>query len=99
MASHLRAAGETTSQGEACTRGAVWSLRPRWGMASARPGRPRGGRRQWPEGRDTRAGVAAGSGGPRRTVHTWMERGLLVPSHTAKGGPIKSTLSQAQLES
>ena len=28
-----------------------------------------------------------------------MERGRLVPSHTYTGGPIKSTLRQAQLES
>jgi hypothetical protein len=99
IASHLRADGYTTSQSEAFPRGVVWYLRHRWGIASARQVRQRGWRRQWPDGSSTLAGVAEGIGVPIRTVHTWMARGMIVPSQTYTGGPIKITLSAEPIAS
>jgi hypothetical protein len=99
IADCLRQEGYTTSQGDPMTSGAVWYLRQRWGIASARQVRQRGWRRQWPDGSYTLAGVAAVIGVHIRTVHTWMERGMLGPSQAYKGGPIKMTLSEEQIES
>ena len=58
-----------------------------------------GWRRQWPDGSYTLAGVAEVIGVHMRTVHTWMARGMMVPSQTYQGGPIKITLSAEQIES
>src|SRR5262245_36808163 len=64
-----------------------------WG----RPARTPGGQRQWPDGSYTLAGVADLIGVHIRTVHTWIARGMLVPSQAYKGGPVKIGLSGEQI--
>jgi len=98
IAACLSADGYTTSHGERLTRGAVWSLRKRWRIASARQERQQGARRQWPDGSYTLVGVAEVIGVHIRTVHTWIARGMLGPRQAYKGGPLKITLCEEQIE-
>ena len=44
------------------------------------------------------AGVAEVIGVHNRTVHTWIERGMMVPSQAYKGGALKIALSEEQIE-
>ncbi len=98
IATRLSAEGYTTSQGDALTGGAVWYLRQRWQIASARQERQQGSRQQWPDGSYTLAGAAEIIGVHCRTVHTWIERGMIVPSQAYKGGALKIALSKEQIE-
>jgi hypothetical protein len=52
---------------------------------------------QWPDGSYTLAGVADLIGVHIRTVHTWIARGMLVPSQVYKGGPVKLGLTAEQI--
>ena len=63
-----------------------------------RPARRQSMQRQWPDGSYTLAGVAALIGVHIRTVHTWIARGMLVPSQVYKGGPVKIALTEEQIE-
>ena len=62
-----------------------------------RPARHQRMQRQWPDGSYTLAGVAALIGVHIRTVHTWIARGMLVPSQVYKGGPVKLILTEEQI--
>ncbi len=98
IATRLSAEGFTTSQGGALTSGAVWYLRKRWQIASPRQVRQQGSQLRWPDGSYTLAGVAEVIGVHIRTVHTWIERGMIVPSQAYKGGALKIALSEEQIE-
>ncbi len=98
IATRLSEAGYTTSQGGLLTAGAVWYLRKRWGITSARQERQQGSRRQWQDGSYTLAGVAEVIGVHIRTVHTWIQCGMIVPSQAYKGAPLKIALSAEQIE-
>jgi DNA invertase Pin-like site-specific DNA recombinase len=98
IAACLSEEGYTTSQGGSFTSGAVWYLRKRWGIASARQERQQGACWQWSDGSYTLAGVAEVIGVHVRTVHTWIERGMIVPSQAYEGGPLKIALSAPQIE-
>ena len=62
-----------------------------------RPARHQSMQRQWPDGSYTLAGVADLIGVHIRTVHTWIARGMLVPSQVYKGGPVKIALTEEQI--
>ena len=98
IASRLSQEGYTTSRGEVLTGGAVWYLRKRWRIASARQQRQQGWQRQWPDGSYTLSGLAEVVGVHIRTVHTWIERGRIVPHQAYEGGPHKVALSEEQIE-
>ena len=92
------APGFSTGTGGPFTRGIVWSLRKRWGIGAVRPARTQGVQRQWPDGSYPLAGVADRIGVHIRTVHTWIARGMLVPSQAYKGGPLKIGLTEERIE-
>jgi DNA invertase Pin-like site-specific DNA recombinase len=98
IAARLNQEGYTTVQGALMTRGAVWYLRRRWEIASARQERRQGSRSQWPDGRYTLLGVAQLIGVHGRTVLSWIARGMIVPDQAYKRGPIKIALSPEQIE-
>jgi len=98
IAVRLSTAGFSTGTGGPFTRGIVWSLRKRWGIGAVRPARTQGVQRQWPDGSYPLAGVADRIGVHIRTVHTWIARGMLVPSQAYKGGPLKIGLTEERIE-
>jgi DNA-binding transcriptional MerR regulator len=97
IAMRLSTEGFSTGTGGPFTRGIVWSLRKRWSIGAMRPARRQSMQRQWPDGSYTLAGVAALIGVHIRTVHTWIARGMLVPSQVYKGGPVKIALTEEQI--
>ena len=98
IADRLYHEGYSTTQGTAMTRGAVWYLRRRWQIGSARQERRQGTRYQWPDGRYTLNGVAELIGVHVRTVLSWIERGMIVADQAYKGGPLKMALSPEQID-
>jgi len=97
IAVRLSTEGVSTGTGGPFTRGIVWSLRKQWSIGAMRPARHQSRPRQWPDGSYALAGVAALIGVHIRTVHTWIARGMLVPSQVYKGGPVKLVLTEEQL--
>jgi DNA invertase Pin-like site-specific DNA recombinase len=97
IATRLSEEGYTTSHGGPLTAGAVWYLRKRWGITSARQERQQGSRWEWQDGSYTLAGVAEVIGVHVRTVHTWIKRGMMVPTQAYPGGPLKIVLSAEQI--
>jgi DNA-binding transcriptional MerR regulator len=98
IADRLHQEGYTTTQGTAMTRGAVWYLRRRWQIGSARQERRQGTRYQWPDGRYTLNGVAELIGVHVRTVLSWIERGMIVADQAYKGGALKIALNPEQID-
>ena len=97
IAVRLSTEGFSTGTGGPFTRGIVWSLRKRWSIGAMRPARHQSMQQQWPDGSYTLAGVADLIGVHIRTVHTWIARGMLVPSQVYKGGPVKLGLTAEQI--
>jgi len=97
IAVRLSTEGFSTGTGGPFTRGIVWSLRKRWSIGAMRPARHQSMQRQWSDGSYTLAGVADLIGVHIRTVHTWIARGMLVPSQVYKGGPVKIALPEEQI--
>ncbi len=98
IAACLNEEGYHASHGGPLTRDAVWYLRKRWGIASSRHEHRQGSRLRWPDGSYTLAGVADVIGVHMRTVHTWIQCGMIVPSQAYKGAPLKIALSATQIE-
>ena len=98
MAAGRNEAGDHARHGGPLTRAAVWDLRTRWGIASSRPEPRQGSRLRGPEGSETRAGVADVLGVQRRTGHTWIQDGRMVPSHADHGAPLPMAWRATQRE-
>jgi hypothetical protein len=94
----LNAEGYRASHGGPLTRISIWYLRRRWGIESARQERNAAPARCWRDGSYTLRGAAEVLGVHPRTVHTWIDRGLVETQQAYPGGPLKILLSEVRIQ-
>lgn len=98
IAAQLNAEGYHASHGGPLTPISIWYLRRRWGIESARQERKTAPARCWRDGSYTLRGAAEVLGVHPRTVHTWIDRGLVETQQAYPGGPLKIPLSEARIQ-
>ena len=98
IATQLNAEGYRASHGGPLTTSSIGYLRQRWGIESACQERKIAPRPCWRDGSYTLQGAAAVLGVHPRTVHTWIDRGLVETQQAYPGGPLKILLSEARIQ-
>ena len=98
IAVQLNAEGYHASHGGPLTHTSIGYLRHRWGIESARQERKAAPAWCWRDGSYTLRGAAEVLEVHPRTVHTWIDRGLVETQQAYSGGPLKIILSEARIQ-